>query len=163
MNEIEIAKIVVDAVIEVHRTLGGPGLLEDLTAVRTPTPCGLLQVTLPGHGFLPRDRHRTRACANADFRLGLHGHIHKAQSNLYRYDMSPAGRRLELVCAGTFGAPTRELLPGYPFQYQLLRFEGDTLTVETRRREEINGTWKPDARWTAQRGLDPEPRYRVPL
>jgi hypothetical protein len=85
------------------------------------------------------------------------------KSNLYRYDMSPAGRRLELVCAGTFGAPTKELVPGYPFQYQLLRFEGDTLTVETRRREEINGAWKPDARWTVQRGKDPEPRYRVPL
>ena len=28
MNENEIAKIVVDAAIEVHRTLGGPGLLE---------------------------------------------------------------------------------------------------------------------------------------
>src|SRR5438105_14775192 len=28
MNENEIARIVVDAAIEVHRTLGGPGLLE---------------------------------------------------------------------------------------------------------------------------------------
>ena len=28
MNENEISKIVVDAAIEVHRTLGGPGLLE---------------------------------------------------------------------------------------------------------------------------------------
>jgi GxxExxY protein len=28
MNENEIAKLVVDAAIEVHRTLGGPGLLE---------------------------------------------------------------------------------------------------------------------------------------
>ncbi|WP_437315560.1 sister chromatid cohesion protein PDS5 [Sorangium sp. So ce385] len=108
------------------------------------------------HGFLER-------LAGADFRLGLHGHIHKAQNGLYRYDVSAAGRRLELVCAGTFGAPTHEWVPGYPLQYQLLRFEGGTLTVETRRREEINGTWKPDARWTAGRGKDPAPRYQLSL
>ncbi|XXX75249.1 HEAT repeat domain-containing protein [Sorangium sp. So ce134] len=108
------------------------------------------------HGFLER-------LAVADFRLGLHGHIHKAQNGLYRYDVSAAGRRIELVCAGTFGAPTHEWVPGYPLQYQLLRFEGGTLTVETRRREEINGTWKPDARWTAGRGKDPVPRYQLAL
>lgn len=108
------------------------------------------------HGFLER-------LAGADFRLGLHGHIHKAQNGLYRYDVSAAGRRIELVCAGTFGAPTHEWVPGYPLQYQLLRFEGGTLTVETRRREEINGTWKPDARWTAARGKDPLPRYQLAL
>jgi len=30
MNENEISKIIVDAAIEVHRTLGGPGLLESI-------------------------------------------------------------------------------------------------------------------------------------
>src|SRR5882724_12708859 len=30
MNENEISKIIVDAAIEVHRELGGPGLIEDL-------------------------------------------------------------------------------------------------------------------------------------
>ena len=30
MTENEIAKIIVDAAIEVHRELGGPGLLEDV-------------------------------------------------------------------------------------------------------------------------------------
>ena len=30
MHENEISKIIVDAAIEVHRTLGGPGLLEDV-------------------------------------------------------------------------------------------------------------------------------------
>lgn len=101
--------------------------------------------------------------ASAGFRLGLHGHIHKAQSNLFRYDLSPAGRRIDLVCAGTFGAPTREWVPGYPLQYQLLRFEGNKVTVETRRREDRDGAWKPDARWTAERGKDPAPRYEIPL
>jgi len=35
--------------------------------------------------------------------------------------------------------------------------------VETRRREEINGIWKPDARWTTERGKDGAARYRVTL
>jgi GxxExxY protein len=30
MHENEISKVIVDAAIEVHRTLGGPGLLEDI-------------------------------------------------------------------------------------------------------------------------------------
>ena len=30
MNENEISKIIVDAAIEVHRELGGPGLIEDI-------------------------------------------------------------------------------------------------------------------------------------
>src|SRR5438046_1758592 len=30
MNENEISKIIVDAAVEVHRELGGPGLIEDL-------------------------------------------------------------------------------------------------------------------------------------
>jgi hypothetical protein len=99
------------------------------------------------HGFLEQ-------LAVAGFRIGLHGHIHKAQESLYRYDMSPGGRRLDLLCAGTFGAPIQAWVPGYPLQYQLLRIEGDILTVETRRREERNGAWKPDSRWTPGSGKD---------
>jgi hypothetical protein len=30
MNENEISKVIVDAAIEVHREIGGPGLLEDI-------------------------------------------------------------------------------------------------------------------------------------
>jgi hypothetical protein len=108
------------------------------------------------HGFLER-------LAGAGFRVGLHGHIHKTDNGLFRYDMSPAGRRIELVSAGTFGAPVREWVPGYPLQYQLLRIEGTTLTVETRRREDPAGAWEPDARWTPQRGTDPLPRYTFTL
>lgn len=104
------------------------------------------------HGFLQR-------LADDGFRLGLHGHVHKAESSLYRYDVDAGGRRIEIVTAGTFGAPIPEWVPGFPLQYQLLRFDGATLTVETRRREEPNGAWQPDARWTSARGRDPRPRY----
>lgn len=108
------------------------------------------------HGFMEQ-------LAKADFRLFLHGHIHKAKTDLYRYDMSQNGRKMDCICAGTFGAPTRELVLGYPWQYNLLKFEENQVTVETRRREEENGTWKADARWTQGKGKDPLPRYFIQL
>ncbi|WP_242056782.1 HEAT repeat domain-containing protein, partial [Planktothrix sp. FACHB-1355] len=101
--------------------------------------------------------------AVAGFRLFLHGHIHKAETSLYRYDISVNGRKLDRICAGTFGAPTRELIPGYPWQYNLLKFEGNKLTVHTRRREELNGAWKPDAQWSQGPGQNPLPYYQIQL
>ncbi len=108
------------------------------------------------HGFLER-------LAAAGFRLALHGHIHKAEVTQFRYDRTPGGRRLDVLAAGTFGAPSRQWVPGYPLQYQLLRLDPRRVTVETRRREEPNGAWKPDARWLQGPGQDPLPRYLVEL
>jgi 3',5'-cyclic AMP phosphodiesterase CpdA len=108
------------------------------------------------HGFLQQ-------LAKAGFRLVLHGHIHKAERSLFRYDMTPDGRRLDIVAAGTFGAPTTEWVPGYPLQYNLLRLSKDRIVVETRRREEPNGAWHPDARWLQGPGKDPLPRYAIAL
>ncbi|NEQ88007.1 MAG: metallophosphoesterase, partial [Moorea sp. SIO2I5] len=95
--------------------------------------------------------------AVAGFRFFLHGHIHKAETSLFRYDLSPYGRKLDGICAGTFGAPTLELRTGYPWQYNMLKINGNQLTVRTRRREEKDGAWKPDSRWTqgpGKSGLD---------
>jgi 3',5'-cyclic AMP phosphodiesterase CpdA len=108
------------------------------------------------HGFIER-------LAQAGFRLALHGHIHRAETGQYRYDQSPGGRRIDILAAGTFGAPSRDWVPGYPLQYNLLRLAGKRLTVETRRREEPNGAWKPDARWLQGPGKDPLPRYWVDI
>lgn len=106
------------------------------------------------HGFIER-------LAAAGFRIGLHGQIHKSTNSLFRYDQTPGGRRMEIISAGTFGAPIREWVPGYPLQYNLLLIHKDHVVVETRRREEPNGTWKPDARWLQGAGEDPKPRYSV--
>lgn len=110
-----------------------------------------------------KDQGVMEQLAKAGFRLVLHGHIHKAENNLFRFDMSAGGRRIDLIAAGTFGAPTTEWVPGYPLQYNLLRISKDKVVVETRRREEPNGAWKPDARWLQGPGKDPLPRYDVPL
>lgn len=109
-----------------------------------------------------RDNAFLQRLAIEGFRVILHGHVHRADSALYRYDQALDGRKLEIVTAGTFGAPTREWVPGYPLQYNLLAFEPSALRVETRCRREVHGAWEPDARWRRP-GLDPVPRYSIEL
>jgi len=101
--------------------------------------------------------------AVGNFRIALHGHIHRAESSTYLYDYSRRGRKLDVIAAGTFGAPVKEWVPGYPLQYNLLKLRDGTLTVETRRREKLNGAWQPDARWTQGPSRDPLPRYIIEL
>jgi hypothetical protein len=109
---------------------------------------------LRDHGFLQQ-------LAVAGFRLILHGHVHRADSALYRYDHAVGGRRLDIVTAGTFGAPVREWVPGYPLQYNVLAIRPADIVVETRCRREVNGAWEPDARWQQGPGKDPLPRYVI--
>lgn len=108
-----------------------------------------------------RDTAFLQQLAVHGFQLALHGHVHKADAELYRYDRSEGGRRIEVIAAGTFGAPTREWVPGYPLEYNLLLVGPDKITVETRCRREINGAWEPDARWRQGPGKDPLPRYFI--
>ncbi|MDQ3776078.1 MAG: metallophosphoesterase [Pseudomonadota bacterium] len=108
------------------------------------------------HGFMER-------LAVNDFRIALHGHIHKADNGRFRIDFSSDGRGIDTITAGTFGAPVKEWTPGHPLQYNLLRVEGQKLTVETRRREELGGAWRADARWTPGKNRDPQPRYTIEL
>jgi len=109
------------------------------------------------HGVMER-------LAQSGFSVCFHGHLHKAMSQLFRYDRSAAGgRKIEIVGAGTFGAPTKDWYPGYPLQYNLLKISRQKITVETRCRREINGTWGPDAIWKQGAGKDPLPRYVIDL
>jgi predicted MPP superfamily phosphohydrolase len=108
-----------------------------------------------------RDSGFLQQLAVAGFRLILHGHVHRADALLYRYDRTVGGRQIDIVTAGTFGAPVREWVPGYPLQYNLLLIGPRELTVETRCRREVNGAWEPDARWLQGSGQDPLPRYML--
>jgi 3',5'-cyclic AMP phosphodiesterase CpdA len=108
-----------------------------------------------------RDAAFLQQLAVHGFELALHGHVHKADVELYRHDRAEGGRRIEIIAAGTFGAPTREWVPGYPLEYNLLLIGADRIMVETRCRREINGAWEPDARWRQGPGKDPLPRYIV--
>ncbi len=90
------------------------------------------------------------------FQICMHGHIHEAIESYHKYD---ANRGLYIVGAGTFGAPTREQVPGIPLQYNLLTLnpKACTVTVETRKREKPDGAWSADARWGDKN--NPVPRY----
>jgi 3',5'-cyclic AMP phosphodiesterase CpdA len=108
-----------------------------------------------------RDAAFLQQLAVHGFRLVLHGHVHKADAELYRYERAAGGRQIEIIAAGTFGAQTREWVPGYPLQYNLLLVAPDQITVETRCRREPNGAWEADARWRQGPGQDPLPRYFI--
>ncbi|MCP4350178.1 MAG: hypothetical protein GY795_32275 [Desulfobacterales bacterium] len=109
------------------------------------------------------DRDFLERLALADFRIAIHGHIHKSDNSLYKYDQSAGGRKLDIICAGTFGAPVREWNSGHPLQYNLLKLKENKLIVETRCRKALNGAWKPYAEWTQGAGADPLPRYEIIL
>jgi len=120
----------------------------------------------PIHSSSPdriREADFLQRLAVAGFSVCFHGHIHKSDHSLYRYDHSYSGRKIELISAGTFGAPTREWIPGYPLQYNFIRVSDNEMTVFTRARREVNGTWKPDAIWTQGAGKDPKSNYRIEL
>ena len=90
------------------------------------------------------------------FQICMHGHIHEAIADLFRYDL----RGIHIVGAGTFGAPAEEQVPGIPLQYNLLTFDPDarTITVNTRKKEKPDGAWSADARWGEDKN-NPKPFY----
>ncbi|MDJ0902382.1 MAG: HEAT repeat domain-containing protein [Xenococcus sp. MO_188.B8] len=110
-----------------------------------------------------KDRGFMERLAQAGFRLALHGHIHKAENSLYKYDHTSNGRKLDIICAGTFGASTGELVTATPWQYNLLKFENNQLTVHTRKRESENGAWESDARWRQGQGRPSLDYYTINL
>lgn len=77
--------------------------------------------------------------------------------------MTKDGRNLDQICAGTFGAPTKELVTATPWQYNLLQFEGDKLTVRTCCRRKENGTWEADSIWRQSKGKGSVDFYRIRL
>ena len=94
------------------------------------------------------------------FQLGIHGHIHEAKDENFHYDTQ---RGLRIIAAGTFGAHRKEQLPGIPLQYNLLTLdpESGVMTVETRKKEKVDGAWSADARWGDKN--NPVPRYDINL
>ena len=108
------------------------------------------------YGFMER-------LAAAGFRLCLHGGIHRAESSSYHYHYRTGGQLINIIGAGKFGVLTQERSSGYPWQYNLLKIEDSKLTVETRRRDDPNGTWQPDARWFKGSEIEPMSRYLINL
>ena len=104
------------------------------------------------HGFMQR-------LATNNFRLAFHGHIHRANAEDYKYNLA---QQIDIIAAGTFGAPVKQWVPGYPLQYNLLKWQDNILTVYTRKRIELNGAFQPDAMWF-QDGLTARSYYQLKL
>jgi CheY-like chemotaxis protein len=102
----------------------------------------------------------TQQLAVAGFEICMHGHIHQAIENYHQYDNN---RGLRIIGAGTFGAPSKELVPGIPLQYNLLELNpiNGKLTVKTRKKEIPSGAWSADARWGDKE--HPSPEYTIQL
>ncbi|HNN92638.1 MAG TPA: metallophosphoesterase [Pseudomonadota bacterium] len=105
-------------------------------------------------GFLDR-------LAQAGFRLALHGHVHAPQFGLHPYEIVVEGRKVQVIGAGTFGAPTKEWRSGVPLQYQILCFAGPTLTVRSRCRPNPEGPWQADGRF--RHGTEARSYYTIEL
>jgi hypothetical protein len=92
------------------------------------------------------------------FAIGMHGHIHEALEQFYRYD---SRRGMHIVGAGTFGAPVNQQVTGIPLQYNLLELNPSTatLTVHSRKKEKRYGAWSADARWGEKN--QPKPSYVI--
>lgn len=116
----------------------------------------------PGEDRL-RDAKFLERLAVAGFSLVLHGHVHQADNRLFRYDRTSKGRRIEVVGAGTFGARSVELPTGSPWQYNLLRFTGDRVRVETHHRVADNAPWKAHACWSTGAAQEPRSWYDLEL
>jgi len=104
-----------------------------------------------------------QSLADHNFQIFLHGHIHESiQEYHIRRDRI---NRVNIIGAGTFGAPTNGQVPGIPLQYNLLRFDPTIhrITVETRKKEKPDGAWSADSRWVDDPKKDPAPRYFIYL
>ena len=71
----------------------------------------------PVTGLEMMDDHFLELLGIAGFQLCLHGHIHEAIGNFFYYDEK---RKIFIIGAGTFGAPSSSQVQGIPYQYNLL-------------------------------------------
>jgi predicted MPP superfamily phosphohydrolase/ADP-ribose pyrophosphatase YjhB (NUDIX family) len=97
--------------------------------------------------------------AVAGFSVVLHGHIHKPQSDQFKYDVSAEGRQIHFIGAGTLGS--LHVHRGYPWQYNLLTIDEGALKVQSRAKTEPHGAWKPDARFVEAQGMPPSDSYSL--
>ena len=107
-----------------------------------------------------KDRDFMQRLESNNFRLVLHGHIHQAKIDNFRHRV---GRQIDVIAAGTFGAPIKQWVPGYPLQYNLLNWKGNKLTVYSRQRQTINGAWQPYAMFIEPNGMDASSAYEIEL
>ena len=101
--------------------------------------------------------------AAAGFRFVLHGSVHGADNSSYHYDYSIDGKKIDIIGAGIFGISQNKQLSNYPWQYNFLKIEENKVTIETRKRDEVNGVWIPDIIWRRDSTEQLASRYVITL
>ena len=99
----------------------------------------------------------------ADVRVCLHGHVHEDRADLVNY-VDPV-RRLHIVGAGSFGAPTHERPESVPRLFNLLEVDRDLrrMRVHTRCLRKQGGAWEGWAVWPSERPGEKRTYYEVTL
>jgi serine/threonine protein kinase/nucleoside phosphorylase len=99
----------------------------------------------------------------ADVRVCLHGHVHEERAELLN-SLHP-GRRLHVVGAGSFGAPSHLRPESVPRLFNLLEIQRDLkrLRVHTRGLRKQGGAWEGWAVWPGERPGERRTYYDVTL
>ncbi len=99
----------------------------------------------------------------AGVRVCLHGHVHEDRADLVNY-LHPE-RRLHVMGAGSFGAPTHERPESVPRLFNLLEVqpERQRLRVHTRCMRKPGGPWEGWAVWPGEKPGDRRSYYEVTL
>ncbi|WPB81923.1 metallophosphoesterase [Archangium violaceum] len=99
----------------------------------------------------------------ADVRVCLHGHVHEDRADLVNHLHSE--RRIHVMGAGSFGAPTYERPESVPRLFNLLEVQRDLqrLRVHTRCLRKQGGAWEGWAAWPGEKPSERRTYYEVPL
>ncbi len=76
------------------------------------------------------------------FTVGLHGHVHRAKMRERPFELSPTGKKLTVLGAGTLDGPAAA--NGYPWQYSILTIDGTKTVARSRGRGDREGAWHGD-------------------
>jgi predicted MPP superfamily phosphohydrolase len=98
--------------------------------------------------------------ASAGFSMILHGHAHKGAAWNHAVVTGNRRRTIHVVAAGTLDAEESELTPGSYWQYNVIRVNDRTVSVQCRKRIDPRGISRPDTTWREGKS---EPVYEFEL
>jgi small GTP-binding protein len=98
----------------------------------------------------------------ADVRLVLHGHVHEERAEVIGYQRA---NELNVVGAGSFGAPSVSRPESTPQLYNLLEVARDhsSIRVHTRAKRKVGGAWSGWAVWTGDEADARKTSYTISL
>jgi hypothetical protein len=128
---------------------------------------GVLRVAVWHHPITGNEKIHETAFTDrllqADVRVCLHGHIHEDRADLVNY-LHPE-RRLHVMGAGSFGAPTHHRPESVPRLFNLLEVQRDLqqIRVHTRCLRKQGGAWGAWTVWPGEQRGTKRAFYEVTL